>query len=76
MGMPSYLPGIFVILAGIAMLVGRKPLSLLQYSALLQARIAGTDREKTLSWLRQVILVGSVLFIVFGLYLVLNPLSS
>lgn len=74
--MPSYLPGIFVVLAGIAMLIGREPLSLLQYAALLQFRIAGKDRNRTLSRLQQIILVGSVLFIVFGLYLAFNPLSG
>lgn len=74
--MPSYLPGVFVVVAGIAMLIGREPLSLLQYSALLQARIAGKDRSKTLARLQQVILVGSVLFIVFGLHLAFNPLSG
>jgi hypothetical protein len=67
MRMPSYLPGIFVVLAGIAMLIGRKTLALLQYSALLQFRVAGKDRNKTLSQLQQIIMVGSVLFIVFGL---------
>lgn len=76
MGMPTYLPGIFVILAGIAMLAFRKPLSLLQYSALQQAHIAGKNRDKKLSWLRQVILVGSILFILLGLYLAFNPLSG
>jgi hypothetical protein len=72
--MPSYLPGIFVVLAGIVMLVGREPLSLLQYAALLQFRMAGKNRNRTLSRLQQIILVGSVLFIVFGLYLAFNPL--
>lgn len=73
--MPSYLPGIFVVLAGIVMLVGRESLSLLQYATLLQFRIAGKDRNRTLSRLQQIILVGSVLFIVFGLYLAFNPFS-
>lgn len=35
--MPSYLPGVFVVLAGLAMIIGRKPLSLMQYAALKQA---------------------------------------
>lgn len=74
--MPSYVPGVFVIVAGIAMMIGRKPLSLLQYAALEQARIVRTDRDRTLSRLRRIIIGGSALFIVFGLYLALNPLTA
>lgn len=64
--MPSYLPGIFVIVAGVAMMIGRKPLSLMQYGALQQARVVRTDRDKTLSRLRRIIVGGSALFIVIG----------
>jgi hypothetical protein len=74
--MPSYLPGIFVIVAGIAMMIGRKPLSLMQYGALHQARIVRTDRDKTLSRLRRIIVGGSALFIVLGLHVAFNPLSA
>ena len=72
--MPSYLPGVFVVLAGLAMIVGRKPLSLLQYAALKQARVAGANRDRTLAPLRRIIIGGSILFIGFGVFLAVNPL--
>jgi hypothetical protein len=77
--MPSYLPGVFIIVAGIAMMIGRKPLSLMQYAALEQARIVRDDRDdrdKASSLLQRIIIGGSVLFIVLGFYLALNPLSA
>jgi hypothetical protein len=74
--MPSYLPGVFIIVAGIAMMIGRKPLSLMQYAALEQARIVRDDRDKTSFLLQRIIIGGSVLFIVLGIYLALNPLSA
>jgi hypothetical protein len=60
-------------LAGVAMLIGKEPLSLLQYSALVQAGVAGKDRHRTLFRLRRIIVVGSILFLILGLYLALNP---
>jgi sterol desaturase/sphingolipid hydroxylase (fatty acid hydroxylase superfamily) len=74
--MPPYLSGVFVMLAGIGMLVGREPLSLMQYAALEQARIAGKNRDQTLSRLRRVIVIGSIAFVLLGLYWVFNPLSG
>ncbi len=74
--MPPYLGGFFVMLAGVAMLIGRKPMALMQYSALEQARVAGNNRDRTLSWLQRIIVLGSIAFIILGLYWVFNPLSD
>lgn len=74
--MPPYLPGVFVVMAGVAMLIGRKPMSLVQYAALEQARIAGKHRDRTLSGLQRIIVIGSIAFIILGVYLVFNPLSG
>lgn len=71
--MPSYLPGVFVVLAGLAMIVGRKPLSLMQYAALKQARVVPAYRDRTLAVMRWIIIGGSTMFIVFGVYLAFNP---
>lgn len=74
--MPSYLPGVFVVLAGLAMIVGRKPLSLMQYAALKQARVVPANRDRTLALLRWIIIGGSIMFIGFGVFLAFNPLIA
>lgn len=74
--MPSYLPGVFVVLAGLAMIVGRKPLSLMQYAALKQARVVRANRDRTLALLRRIIIGGSIAFIGFGVFLAFNPLIA
>jgi hypothetical protein len=73
---PPYLAGFFVVLAGVAMLIGRKPMALMQYSALEQARIAGNNRDRALTRLQRIIVIGSIAFIILGLYWVFNPLSD
>ena len=74
--MPSYLPGVFVVLAGLAMIVGRKPLALMQYAALKQAHIVRANRDRTIALLRRIIIGGSIMFIALGVFLVFNPLIA
>lgn len=72
--MPSYLPGIFVVLAGLGMIIAREPLALMHYAALRQAHIMHAEADTVLPVMRKIIIGGSILFIVFGVYLAFNPL--
>jgi hypothetical protein len=73
---PSYLPGIFVVLAGLGMIIARAPLALTQYAALRQAHIVRADADTALPVMRRIIIGGSILFIGFGVYLAFNPLIA
>lgn len=74
--MPSYLPGIFVMVAGIAMITFRRPLSLLQSAAIGTVRPNRGSVKEVSQVLQKIIVGGGILFVLFGAYLFFNPISS
>ncbi|MHA7263795.1 hypothetical protein ACX80W_11410 [Arthrobacter sp. TMN-37] len=60
--------------AGVGMMVMRKPFSLMQAAAI--NLVPGKrDPKRTVRILQKVIIVGGILFILFGVYLAVNPVS-
>lgn len=69
--MPDFMPGFFIIAAGIILLVARNPLAVMQNAAIDQFAKGSLSKKISIEFLKKMLTVGSFIFMLIGVCLIL-----